>query len=118
MTVALVVLFIVVAAAATITRAIAIGSPDAGQIPWHTLQLNCLGGFVLGAWLASGWWVSADVIVAVAGLGSLTTFSTVAGETAGLFDDGHRRRAVAYVVLTLVAGVAAARLGLEIGAQL
>ena len=111
-------LFIAFAAAATLARAVAVGSPAAGRVPWRTLKLNCLGAFILGIWVASGWWVSADVVVAVAGLGSLTTFSTVTGETAALADDGHRRHAVAYVVLTLFAGIIAARLGLEIGARI
>lgn len=113
-----VVLFVVAAAASTLARAIFTASPAPAQIPWRTLTFNALGALALGFWVGGAWLLSYDVIVATAGLGSLTTFSTVAGETAALADDGHKRTAVAYVVLTFVVGVAAARLGLEIGARL
>ena len=111
-------LFVAVAAVATLARALLSAAPAAGQIPWRTLGVNYVGALALGLWIGGGWLLSYDTVIAVAGLGSLTTFSTVAGETASLADDGHKRTAVAYVVLTLVVGIAGARLGLEIGDRL
>ena len=109
--------FIVVAAAATLARALATAGQAPGKIPWRTLAVNVLGAFALGLLVTSNW-LDDPLIVGVAGLGSLTTFSTVAAETAGLLDDGHKRLAMAYLGLSLVVGVAAAWLGLSIGDSL
>lgn len=106
--------FVLVAAAATLVRAMATAGQPAGEIPWRTFAVNVVGAFALGLVLASRWF-DEPVVVATAGLGSLTTFSTVAAETAALVDDGRNRRAIAYVGMTVVAGVAAAWLGLVIG---
>ena len=109
--------FVALAVIGTLIRAVVTASPAAGQIPWRTLGVNCLGAFVLGAVMTSQLG-HAPIAVTVAGLGSLTTFSTVAGETAALFDNGHKRTAILYVGLTLVVGVASAWLGLSIGERL
>lgn len=109
--------FIALAVVGTLVRAIVTAGPTAGRIPWRTVGINCLGAFVLGAVMTSQLG-HAPVAVTVAGLGSLTTFSTVAGETATLLDDGHKRTAILYVGLTLVVGVASAWLGLSIGERL
>jgi CrcB protein len=54
-------------------------------------------------------------VVGTGVLGSLTTFSTFAADTADLVeDDPSRFHAVGYVVLTLVFGIGAAWLGLAI----
>lgn len=108
--------FIVVAAGATLIRAIATADQTAGTIPWRTLAVNCTGAFLLGLLLASR--PESALLVGTAGLGSLTTFSTVAAEAAVLLDDDHKRIAIAYVGLTVVVGVAAAWLGLSIGDSL
>jgi CrcB protein len=109
--------FVALAVIGTLIRAVVTASPAAGQIPWRTLGINCIGAFALGAVMTSQLG-HAPVAVTVAGLGSLTTFSTVAGETAALLDDGHKRTAILYVGLTLVVGVASAWLGLSIGERL
>lgn len=106
--------FVLVAALATLLRAVVTANQPNGQIPWRTLGVNVAGAFLLGIVAASHWWDN-PVIATSAGLGSLTTFSTVAAETAGLLDDGRKRRAIAYVGLTVVVGIAAAWLGLSIG---
>lgn len=106
--------FVVVAAVFTLLRAVFTAGQPSGEIPWRTLGVNVGGAFLLGLIVASQWWDD-PVIVTAAGLGSLTTFSTVAAETASLLDDGRKQRAIAYVGITLVAGIAAAWLGLTLG---
>lgn len=106
--------FIIVAAIATLARAILTADQAGGQVPWRTFAINVTGAFLLGLVLASSWWEN-PVIATTAGLGSLTTFSTVAAETAALVDDDHRGTAIAYVLLTVVVGIVLAAIGLSIG---
>ena len=106
--------FVLVAAAFTLVRALATAGQAGDEIPWRTFAVNVGGTFVLGLIVASQWWDD-PVIASGAALGSLTTFSTVAAETANLLDNGRKGRAIAYVGLTLVVGIAAAWLGLIIG---
>ena len=106
--------FVVVAAVATLARALFTADQPKGQIPWRTFTLNVIGSFLLGLILASAWWDN-PVVVGVAGLGSLTTFSTVAAEAAALIEDERGRTAMTYVVLTVVVGIAAAMIGISIG---
>ncbi len=106
--------FVLAAAAATLLRAVATANQPPGEIPWRTFAVNVAGSFALGLIVASSWWDN-SIVVTTAGLGSLTTFSTVAAEAASLLNDGRKGRAIAYVGLTLVVGVTAAWLGLIIG---
>ncbi len=106
--------FVLVTAAATVLRAMATGGQAAGEFPWRTLAVNVVGAFALGLVVASHWWDN-PVIATTAGLGSFTTFSTVAAETAAMLDNGRNGRAIAYVGCTMVVGIAAAWLGLSIG---
>lgn len=82
--------------------------PVAG-IPTATLAANLAGSFLLG--LVAGWSAPAATVVGVAGLGSLTTFSTFADELASL--PSARRRA-AYGTVTLVGCVGLAWCGLRL----
>lgn len=109
--------FVVVAAAATLLRAVVTANQAADSLPLRTLGINVAGALALGV-LVTSQWLDNPVVVATAGLGSLTTFSTVAAETAGLLDNHKRGLAIAYVGLTVVVGVAAALLGLSIGESL
>jgi len=112
-----VVWFVAAAAVATVLRAVLTADPSAGAIPWRTLAINTVGAALLGFVMTTSWWSNTPLPITVGALGSLTTFSTVAGETAALLDDGNRRVAAAYVAATLIAGIAAAWVGIEIGAQ-
>ena len=51
-------------------------------------------------------------------LGAYTTFSTFSVETDLLVKDGHVGTAIAYVVASLVAGIAAAWLGVVLGSRM
>lgn len=106
--------FVALAVVATIARAVLTAGPREAALPWRTLAVNTLGAGLLGFIVTTSWW-SQPVAITAGALGSFTTFSTVAGETAGLLDSKHKGIAVAYVMLTLVAGIAAAWLGIELG---
>ena len=108
--------FLAIAAGVTLLRALVTADQPAAAIPWRTLAINVIGALLLGVLLTAR--PGDPLLLGTAGLGSLTTFSTVAAETAGLLDDGNKRAAIAYVVLTVVVGVAAAWLGLSIGESL
>jgi len=58
------------------------------------------------------------LVVMVGFLGSLTTFSSFAYESHNLFNDGAWMRALANVVLSIVAGLAGVRLGIYLTPQL
>lgn len=81
---------------------------DPGDFPWATLYVNMLGCLLIGvaaARLARGS-VSWDGLV-VGALGGFTTFSAFSVETRQLVDADRSGAAVAYVVLSVVAGLAA-----------
>lgn len=106
--------FVAVAAASTLVRVAATAGQPVDGIPWRTFAINIVGSFLLGLVVAGDAWNN-PIVVTSAGLGSLTTFSTVAAETAGLLDNGRRGRAIVYVGLTVVVGVTAAAVGLRMG---
>jgi CrcB protein len=106
--------FMVAAALFTLVRAVITSGQPVGELPWRTLVVNVSGAFLLGLIVTSTWWDN-PVVATTAALGSLTTFSTVAAEAASLLDNGRKGRAMAYVGMTVVVGVAAAWFGLSIG---
>lgn len=77
-----------------------------------TLAVNLAGSFVLGLLVGQG--DATTTVVGVAGMGTFTTWSTFIAEvvTEAATD---RRRAARYFVVSLVGGVAAAWLGLQLG---
>ncbi|MBB5957868.1 CrcB protein [Saccharothrix tamanrassetensis] len=77
--------------------------------PWGTLTVNVVGSFVLGCVAGTGpTWTA---LVGTGFCGGLTTYSTFSFETVRLLEDGRHRQALANVVVSLVAGVAAAAAG-------
>jgi CrcB protein len=96
-------------------------APD--SFPWATLVTNLSGAFVLGLLLT--------VVVrrmptsrylrpffAVGFLGAFTTFSTLAVETVTLVKDGNAGLGIAYLLVTVGAGLLAAYLGIVIARRL
>lgn len=79
--------------------------------PAATVLVNLAGAFALG--LLDGWTAPELTVVGVAGLGALTTFSTLADDIVELWRSDHIL-ATGYVVITLVGGVGAAALGLAV----
>lgn len=79
--------------------------------PLATLLVNIIGAFLLAAFVDSQG--GSDVAVGVGGIGALTTFSTVVDDLGELWAI-RRSRAFAYGAATIVLGVGAAWLGLQI----
>ena len=91
-----------------------------GTFPWGTFWINVTGSFALGLFLAVVLrrYPSARYLrpfVASGFLGSYTTYSTFAVETDLLIRNGRAAIAAAYVVASVVIGIAAAALGARLG---
>ena len=94
-----------------------------GPFPLGTFVVNISGCFVLGllfSTLTERFTVSADLRAAltVGLLGAYTTFSTFALETVGLGEAEKLGVAILNVVLSVVVGIVAVRIGLGLGRSL
>ncbi|WP_104042307.1 fluoride efflux transporter FluC [Arthrobacter sp. ZGTC412] len=95
--------------------------PDVpGSMPWGTLWINVGGSFVLAAlttiWMArpqTAFWLRAGLGPGL--LGSFTTFSAVVFSVDQLARAGEHLVWVAYLVLSVFVGLAAAGLGWRFG---
>jgi CrcB protein len=95
----------------------AIAARARGPLPLGTLLVNLSGALALG--LLTGLALTGDALLlaGAATLGSYTTFSTWMLETQRLAEHRELPVALANVLLSLLAGVAAAALGRLIGAR-
>jgi CrcB protein len=89
-------------------------------VPWHTLAINVVGSFLLGALVSTLWvrattpsWLKAGLGVGL--LGAFTTFSAVMVSAVALSASGEWMLAVWYLVASVVLGLGAAFLGLRVG---
>jgi CrcB protein len=83
--------------------------------PYGTLAVNLSGAVVLGVIAGSGLSGDAVRILGIGLVGAYTTFSTWMFETHHAYAAGHRRRAVANIVVSLAAGLFAVWLGRAVG---
>jgi CrcB protein len=86
---------------------------------WSTVGINVAGSFLLGL-LAAEHWFSRDVreALGVGFLGGFTTFSTFSVQIVMDVDGGAPWRAGAYLVASVVGGIAAATCGYVLGRKL
>ena len=104
--------FAAMAIAGTVTRAITVSRLNHPGFPFGTLAVNVVGSFLLG--LMSDAAPEVVTVLGIAGLGSFTTFSTFAHESVLLAEQRRFPVACLYLALTVVAGVAAAALGIQL----
>jgi CrcB protein len=93
---------------------------DDAQFPWSTLIINVAGSFVLAFLVARVWpsapaWLRAGLGTGV--LGSFTTFSALIVSLLTLTQAGMPLLALVYLLVSLVAGLGAALLGLRLGSR-
>lgn len=86
-----------------------------GDLPAGTLTVNLSGSVVAGLLAGAGVEGDASVLVVIGCLSSFTTFSTWIFEAQRLAEEGELRTGALNVVLSLVAGLAAAALGRVLG---
>ncbi|MEU2610110.1 fluoride efflux transporter CrcB [Micromonospora sp. NPDC007271] len=79
--------------------------------PWGTLTVNVAGSLLLGAVAGIPATAAVTALVGTGFCGALTTWSTLSYETLRLARSGARRHALANVLVSIVAGLAAATLG-------
>ena len=88
------------------------------QFPWSTLVINVVGSFVLGLLVARVWPSAPAWLRALLGaglLGSFTTFSAFVVSLVTLTRAGEPLLAAGYLLVSVVAGIATAALGLRTG---
>jgi CrcB protein len=90
-----------------------------GRFPWATLSVNVAGAFILTIVIVA----AADIVssrylrplLGTGFCGAFTTFSSIVVTSDLLFAHHHPGTAVAYLAASIVAGLAAASLGLVLG---
>ena len=92
------------------------------NFPWWTLGINIFGSFLMGllvGWLArdASGGEAARLFVGVGILGGFTTFSSFSMEFWLLFERGQMAQAAAYVLGSVIVGIAACGLGLFVMRQ-
>ena len=84
--------------------------------PAGTFVANIIASFLLGVLLGGSPSAETVTVIGTGFLGSFSTFSTVMMEVSDELEGNRRLVAAIYLCLSVVAGVAAAFLGLEVGA--
>ena len=96
----------------------AIQSRHDSVFPWGTFAVNVIGslvlGLVTGAVSAGGASLQVQLALGTGFCGALTTYSTFSYETLRLLEDDARFFAAANVLVSIVAGVGAAFLGVAV----
>ncbi|MEV4812440.1 fluoride efflux transporter CrcB [Micromonospora avicenniae] len=80
-------------------------------LPWGTLTVNVAGSLVLGFLVGSPVAPAVSTLVGTGFCGALTTWSTLSYETLQLARSGGRLRALANMLGSVAAGLAAATVG-------
>ena len=88
-----------------------------GNFPLGTLTANFFGSLLMGlvVGILAGRFESIRLFVAVGFLGGFTTFSSFSAETLALIQGGQILAAVANIIASVAAGLAACAVGLKLG---
>jgi CrcB protein len=93
-----------------------------GVFPWGTLVVNLSGCVLLGLLTGLALYHSLDptirTVIGTGGIGAYTTFSTFTFETVRLAEEGATNEALRNALGSVLAGLAAASVGLAIAAAL
>jgi fluoride exporter len=95
-------------------------APDDSGFPWTTFAINVSGSLLLALVLGLGAVRRHPILLAGLGpglLGGYTTLSTLAEQSRSLLVDGHVATALAYLVGSALACVAAVAVGRRLGAR-
>jgi fluoride exporter len=98
--------------------ALALNSPGRA-LPFGTMLVNLLGCFILG-YLSSHEWIESRLTetlrlaITTGILGGFTTFSTFGLESVRLYQSGQTFYGTAYVLVSLLGGLAAALMGMKL----
>ena len=114
--VSVVALFFFLAAGGSLLR---LGFQNSGRWskPAGTFVANIIASFLLGVLLGGSPSAESVTVIGTGFLGSFSTFSTVMMEVSDEVEGNRKLIATSYLCLSIIAGVAAAFLGLEVGAQ-
>ena len=98
----------------------AVQSRHESVMPWGTMSVNVIGSLILGALAGAGTVVSPAVaaLIGTGFCGALTTYSTFSFETWRLIEEESYGPAVANVVVSVLAGLAAVAIGYAASAAL
>ena len=88
------------------------------RFPWGTLTVNVAGSLLLGFLIGLLVGRNVQALLGTGFCGALTTYSTFGWETVTLAREGARRHAVLNVAASVLAGLAAAGMGLLAAATL
>jgi len=106
--------FALAAVVGTLARALTASRLNRPDFPFGTLAVNVVGSLLLGLLYDSS--PEAVTVLGLAGLGSFTTFSTFTHESVVMQAEGKGLRAALYLGITVVAGIAAAAVGIALAA--
>ncbi len=86
---------------------------------WSTAGINIAGSFLLGLLVAESWF-SRDVrdALGIGFLGGFTTFSTFSAQIVLEVEGGRNGTAIAYLLVSVLGGIAAAAAGYALGKTL
>lgn len=98
----------------------AVQSRHESVMPWGTVSVNVVGSLILGVLTGAGTSVSPELVALLgAGFcGAFTTYSTFSFETWRLIEEERYGAAVANVVVSVLAGLAAVAVGYAASAAL
>jgi CrcB protein len=113
-------LYVAVAGAAGVLARYWLSNTAEGErLLWTTAAINLVGSFALGVVVVVGWWTpEARTAVGAGLLGGFTTYSTFSVQAVVEADGGRWGTAVAYVLVSVVGGIAAAAAGYALARSL